>query len=200
MNPSPKSPYANSKLMIENIMSDLYKKDKTRWKFISLRYFNPCGAHESGLIGEDPNGIPQNLMPYVSQVAGGKLPFLTVFGNDYPTQDGTAIRDYIHVMDLSKGHLAALKHLEIIEPSFSIFNLGSGKGTSVFEMISAFEKACGHQLPFKIGERRSGDVPFLVANPSKASEQLEWKTKYDINKMCIDLWKWQEMNPNGYKS
>ena len=165
-----------------------------------LRYFNPIGAHESGKIGEDPKGIPNNLLPYVSQVAVGKLECVGVFGNDYPTPDGTGVRDYIHVVDLAQGHVQAIKwmgnsHTHGVE----VFNLGTGKGSSVLDVIHAFERACGHEIPYKIQPRRAGDLAKSYADCNKAREELEWVAKYDINKMCADSWKWQSNNPNGYR-
>ena len=195
------NPYGRTKLMIEEICQDLYRSDET-WNIILLRYFNPVGAHESGLIGEDPNGIPNNLVPYVSQVAVGKLPFLNVFGNDYPTPDGTGVRDYIHVTDLASGHIAALNKLTgpdgKTRSGIAAFNLGTGRGYSVLEMISAFEKASGKKIPYEIVARRTGDVASCFANPAKAKNELGWSAKRGIGEMCADTWRWQSGNPNGY--
>jgi UDP-glucose 4-epimerase len=164
---------------------------------VILRYFNPVGAHESGMIGEDPNGIPNNLMPYISQVAVGRLPFLSVFGNDYPTKDGTGIRDYIHVVDLAKGHIAALKVLSE-KPDYRIYNLGTGKGFSVFDMIKTFEKWSGKTINYQIVGRRDGDIAECFADPAKANRELDWSAKLGIDEMCRDTWNWQKNNPDGY--
>lgn len=185
--------------MIETFMKDFHRTNPNRWHFGCLRYFNPCGAHESGLIGEDPNGVPQNLMPYLAKVAGGKLSQLTIFGDDYPTRDGTAIRDYIHVVDLAKGHLSAIAKL-VEKPQFFVYNLGTGTGTTVFEMVAAFEKACGKKLPTKVGVRRPGDVTILVADTVAASRDVGWKITLDVERMCADLWRWQSKNPDGYNT
>lgn len=190
------NPYGSTKLMMENIMQDVYKADNG-WTIILLRYFNPVGSHESGLIGEDPKGIPNNLMPYVAQVASGKLDCINVFGNDYDTPDGTGVRDYIHVVDLALGHIAAIK--ECNECGVHIYNLGTGRGYSVLEMIYAFEKACGKKLPYRICERRPGDIAACYACPEKAEKELKWKAKYGIEEMCASQWKWQSMNPMGYE-
>ncbi len=191
------NPYGATKLMQEGILKDLYVSDPT-WNIALLRYFNPVGAHESGLIGEDPKGIPNNLMPYVAQVASGKLKEIGVFGNDYPTPDGTGVRDYIHVVDLAKGHVAAIRALK--ESGVHIYNLGTGKGYSVLDMIHAFEKACGKTLPYSIKPRRAGDVPACYATSEKAARELGWRAEYDLEKMCKDQWNWQKNNPNGYES
>lgn len=191
------NPYGSTKLMMENIMQDVYKADNG-WTIILLRYFNPVGSHESGLIGEDPKGIPNNLMPYVAQVASGKLDCINVFGNDYDTPDGTGVRDYIHVVDLALGHIAAIK--ECNECGVHIYNLGTGRGYSVLEMIYAFEKACGKKLPYRICERRPGDIAACYACPEKAEKELKWKAKYGIEEMCASQWKWQSMNPIGYEN
>ncbi len=191
------NPYGTSKLMIEHILKDLYHSDNS-WNIMLLRYFNPVGAHESGLIGEDPNGIPNNLMPYVAQVAVGKLPFINVYGNDYETKDGTGVRDYIHVCDLAKGHILALEHMD--NNGLKIYNLGTGIGYSVLDMIHGFEKACGKQLPYKICPRRPGDLACVYANCDKAFKELGFKAEYDMEKMCSSQWKWQRLNPNGYKN
>ncbi len=194
---SPANPYGSTKLMIETILKDLYHSDKY-WNVALLRYFNPVGAHPSGRIGEDPNGIPNNLMPYISQVAVGKLAKLSVFGNDYPTPDGTGIRDYIHVVDLAKGHLIALDKLKT-DPGLIIYNLGTGQGYSVFEMIAAFEKASGKKIPYEVVGRRSGDIATCYADPTKAQKELGWSAKRNIDDMCADTWRWQSNNPNGYE-
>ena len=190
------NPYGSTKLMMENIMQDVYTADK-EWNIILLRYFNPVGAHESGRIGEDPKGIPNNLMPYVAQVASGKLACINVFGNDYDTPDGTGVRDYIHVVDLALGHIAAIE--ECNQSGVHIYNLGTGHGYSVLDMIHAFEKACGKTLPYKICERRSGDIAACYACPDKAEKELKWKAKYGIEEMCASQWKWQSSNPFGYE-
>jgi UDP-glucose 4-epimerase len=181
--------------MIEGILQDLYVSDNS-WNIILLRYFNPVGAHESGLIGEDPKGIPNNLMPYVAQVASGKLQKIRVFGNDYPTPDGTGVRDYIHVVDLALGHIAALKGCT--ENGVHIYNLGTGIGYSVLDMIHAFEKACGKKLPYEIVGRRAGDVAACYASSAKAEKELGWKAKYGLEEMCASQWNWQKNNPSGY--
>ena len=191
------NPYGRTKYIIEEILKDLYASDND-FKIILLRYFNPIGAHESGLIGEDPNGIPNNLMPYVSRVAIGKLPQLTVFGGDYDTKDGTCIRDYIHVVDLAKGHIKALEKLWNIH-QLETYNLGTGNGYSVLEIISAFEKASGKKLNYVIGNRREGDLAKVYADPTKALKELGWSAKFGIDKMCEDTWKWQKNNPNGFR-
>lgn len=190
------NPYGRTKLFIEYILKDLYTSDDS-WNIALLRYFNPVGAHKSGLIGEDPNDIPNNLMPYVSQVAVGKLKQLSVFGDDYPTPDGTGVRDYIHVVDLALGHLKAIDKLRSA-PGLVIYNLGTGKGTSVLDMIKAFENASGKKVEYKIGPRRSGDIATCYADPSKAEKELGWKAERGIEEMCVDAWKWQSENPNGY--
>lgn len=191
------NPYGRTKLFIEYILKDLHIADPS-WNISLLRYFNPVGAHVSGLIGEDPNDIPNNLMPYISQVAVGKLKKLSVFGGDYPTPDGTGVRDYIHVVDLAIGHLKALEKLET-NPGLIIHNLGTGKGTSVLDMIKAFENASGKEVPYVITERRPGDIAECYADPSKAEKELDWKAERDIEQMCEDTWRWQSNNPNGYK-
>ena len=190
------NPYGSTKLMMENIMQDVYKADN-EWNIILLRYFNPVGAHESGLIGEDPKGIPNNLMPFVAQVASGKLQCINVFGNDYDTPDGTGVRDYIHVVDLALGHIAAIERCN--EAGVHIYNLGTGHGYSVLEMIHAFEKACGKTLPYKICERRSGDIAACYAKADKAKKELLWEAKFGIEEMCASQWKWQSGNPRGYE-
>ncbi len=190
------NPYGSTKLMMEGIMQDVYKADN-EWNIILLRYFNPVGAHESGLIGEDPKGIPNNLMPYVAQVASGKLACINVFGNDYDTPDGTGVRDYIHVVDLALGHVAAIENCQ--ESGVHIYNLGTGHGYSVLDMIHAFEKACGKELPYKICERRPGDIAACYACPDKAEKELKWTAKFGIEEMCDSQWKWQSGNPKGYE-
>lgn len=190
------NPYGRSKLMIEEILRDLAVADP-EWRVALLRYFNPVGAHSSGLIGEDPNGIPNNLMPFISQVAVGKRTELSVFGNDYPTPDGTGVRDYIHVVDLALGHLAALKALDA-QPGVLTVNLGTGRGYSVLEMIKAFEKASGKPVPYRIVDRRQGDVAACYADPRKARQCLNWQADRGVDAMCADTWRWQSMNPNGY--
>jgi len=191
------NPYGRSKHMIEEILGDLYFADND-WNIILLRYFNPVGAHESGQIGEDPNGIPNNLFPYITQVALGKLPELQVFGNDYPTQDGTGVRDYIHVVDLATGHISALSSLSK-NPGLKIYNLGTGHGYSVLEVITAFEKASGQKIQYKLVERRPGDVAKCYADPQKAERELEWRAARNMETMCVDSWNWQSRNPNGYE-
>ncbi|WP_177161891.1 UDP-glucose 4-epimerase GalE [uncultured Fusobacterium sp.] len=190
------NPYGSTKLMIEDMLRDITKADK-ELNVAILRYFNPVGAHESGRIGEEPNGIPNNLMPYITKVAIGKLEMLSVYGNDYPTHDGTGVRDYIHVVDLALGHLKALEKLET-NPGLVTYNLGTGKGYSVLDMVKAFGKACGHEIPYKIVERRPGDVAMCYADPTKAKTELGWEAKYDLDRMCADSWRWQSNNPNGY--
>ncbi len=190
------NPYGRSKLTIEYILKDLYIADDTL-NIALLRYFNPVGAHESGEIGEDPNGIPNNLLPYITQVAVGKLKELSVFGGDYPTHDGTGVRDYIHVVDLATGHVKAWEKL-LKNPGLVIYNLGTGKGYSVLDVIKAFEKASGKKIPYKITERRPGDVAETYANPKKAEKELGWSAERDILQMCQDAWRWQSKNPNGY--
>lgn len=198
---SPRSatnPYGQSKLMIEYMLEDLAKADN-HWQLISLRYFNPIGAYHTGTIGENPNGIPNNLMPYVSQVAVGKLPQLSVFGNDYDTVDGTGVRDYIHVVDLAKGHVAALQYLEHqTQLGFEPINLGTGKGTSVLELVNAFIKTTGQPVPYSVAPRRPGDIASCYASSDKAKHLLGWQAKFDIERMCTDTWRWQSQNPNGY--
>ncbi|MFT8888756.1 MAG: UDP-glucose 4-epimerase GalE [Ethanoligenens sp.] len=189
------NPYGRTKLMTEEILRDIFTADD-RWSVILLRYFNPIGAHESGLIGEYPKGIPNNLTPYIGQVATGKLKELKVFGNDYPTPDGTGVRDYIHVVDLAKGHVCALK--KATEAGVHIYNLGTGVGYSVLQIVSAFEKACCKKIPYAFAPRRAGDVAENYADPSKALRELGWKTEKGIDEMCRDLWKWQSNNPDGY--
>lgn len=193
----PTNPYGRSKLIVEDILHDLVISDP-RWHIAILRYFNPIGAHESGLIGEDPSGTPNNLLPYISQVAVGKLPKLVVFGNDYPTPDGTGVRDYIHVMDLAEGHLCALSALKSVTGS-QVWNLGTGIGYSVLEILQAFERASGIKIPYSISPRRLGDVASCYADSSKAKRELGWQANRDLPAMMCDLWRWQQMNPNGFK-
>jgi UDP-glucose 4-epimerase len=193
------NPYGRSKLMVEEIFHDLCRVPNSRWKVSLLRYFNPIGAHESGLIGEDPQGIPNNLLPYVSQVAIGKLKELSVFGNDYPTRDGTGVRDYIHVVDLARGHVKALVHLLQAEPDCYTFNLGTGRGYSVLEIIDAFETASDRKVAFKIAPRRPGDIATCYANPDRAADVLNWRAEHDLARMMEDAWRWQSQNPRGYE-
>ncbi len=214
------NPYGQTKSMLEQILTDLYVGDN-EWNVVLLRYFNPIGAHESGMIGEDPKGIPNNLVPYVAQVAVGKLPYLNVYGDDYPTPDGTGIRDYIHVVDLARGHVAALDwmagHVGTGAPlgigsikgeaspdgtrrGVGIFNLGTGKGSSVLDVVHAFEKACGHEIPYEIKPRRAGDIAVNYAACDKAHAEMGWKAEYDLDRMCEDSWRWQSNNPDGYRS
>lgn len=190
------NPYGTSKLMVEQILQDVAKSD-ARWSIALLRYFNPVGAHESGLIGEDPNGIPNNLLPYISQVAVGRLQALAVFGDDYPTIDGTGVRDYIHVVDLAVGHLKALARIAD-NTGVSIYNLGTGKGYSVLEMVKAFEQASGKPVPFNISPRRAGDIAECWANASKAKQELGWFAERGLEQMMVDAWRWQSHNPCGY--
>ena len=192
------NPYGRSKLFIEEILRDLYVSDKN-WKIVLLRYFNPVGAHQSGTIGEDPNGIPNNLMPFISQTAVGKREYLSIFGDDYNTHDGTGVRDYIHVVDLADGHLKAINKIENFNAVMTI-NLGTGKGYSVLDMVQAFEKASGKTVPYKIAPRRAGDIAKCFANPSYAKEILGWEAKKGIEEMCEDSWRWQSNNPNGYSN
>ena len=190
------NPYGETKKIIERMLTDTQRAHPD-WSVSLLRYFNPVGAHQSGLMGEDPKDIPNNLFPYVTQVAIGRRPFLNVFGNDYDTPDGTGVRDYIHVVDLALGHIAAIE--ECNESGVHIYNLGTGHGYSVLDMIHAFEKACGKTLPYKICERRPGDIAACYACPDKAEKELKWKAKYGIEEMCASQWKWQSSNPNGYE-
>ena len=191
------NPYGWTKWMLEQILTDLHTADDS-WNVVLLRYFNPIGAHESGMIGEDPKGIPNNLLPYVAQVAIGKLKQVNVFGDDYDTPDGTGVRDYIHVMDLAQGHVAAL--LKLTEGSgVSVYNLGTGNGYSVLEVIRAFSKACGHEVPYVIAPRRAGDIAACYCDPKKAQTELGWKAQYGIDEMCAHSWNWQSKNPDGYR-
>ncbi len=192
------NPYGRSKLMIEEFLQDVFIADDS-WHIALLRYFNPMGAHKSGLIGEDPSDIPNNLIPYISQVAVGKLAKLSVFGGDYNTLDGTGVRDYIHVVDLAKGHVKALQALKD-KPQVLVVNLGTGNGYSVLEMIKAFEKASGKDISYQIVDRRPGDIAICYADPAYAAKKLGWKAEHGLDKMCEDTWRWQSQNPNGYKS
>ncbi|KAJ8506412.1 hypothetical protein OPV22_007298 [Ensete ventricosum] len=193
------NPYGRTKLFLEDIAHDIQKADP-EWRIILLRYFNPVGAHESGLIGEDPKGIPNNLMPYIQQVAVGRLPELNVYGYDYPTKDGSAIRDYIHVMDLADGHIAALYKVTTAENIGCVaYNLGTGRGTSVLEMVNAFEKVAGKKIPIKLCPRRPGDATAVYASTEKAQKELGWKARYAIEEMCRDQWNWAIKNPFGYR-
>lgn len=191
------NPYGTSKAMQEQILKDVWVSDNS-WNIVLLRYFNPVGAHESGLIGEDPKGIPNNLMPYVAQVASGKLKRIGVFGNDYDTHDGTGVRDYIHVVDLARGHVAAIKSIK--ESGVHIYNLGTGNGYSVLDMVKAFSKACGKELPYEIMPRRAGDIASCYASSEKAERELGWRAERDLETMCRDQWNWQKNNPNGYNA
>lgn len=191
------NPYGQTKGMLEQILTDLHVAD-SQWNVILLRHFNPIGAHISGTIGEDPKGIPNNLVPYIAQVAVGKLECLGVFGDDYNTHDGTGVRDYIHVVDLAKGHVKAIEKLREKE-GVSIYNLGTGNGYSVLDVVHAFEKACGREIKYQIKPRRPGDIDACYADPAKAEKELGWKAEFDINRMCEDSWRWQSANPNGYE-
>ena len=191
------NPYGWTKSMMEQIMSDVQKADPS-WNVILLRYFNPVGAHKSGRIGEDPKGIPNNLMPYISQVAVGKLEKLGVFGNDYDTPDGTGVRDYIHVVDLAIGHVKAINYI-FTNPGLDVINLGTGQGYSVQDMVKAFSKACGREIPYEIKPRREGDIAMCYADPSKAAKVLGWKAERGLDEMCEDTWRWQSQNPGGYE-
>lgn len=193
---TPTNPYGWTKHMIEQILTDFHTAD-SEWNVILLRYFNPIGAHKSGLIGEDPKGIPNNLLPYVSQVAIGKLSCLGVFGDDYDTHDGTGVRDYIHVVDLARGHVKAIDKLKE-NPGVKIYNLGTGKGYSVLDVVKAFEKACGHEIAYEIKPRRAGDIATCYSDATLAKKELGWTAEYGIDEMCSDSWRWQSMNPNGY--
>jgi UDP-glucose 4-epimerase len=190
------NPYGRTKYFIEGILQDLYASDN-EWSIALLRYFNPIGAHKSGLIGEDPNGIPNNLLPYIAQVAVGKLPYVNVFGNDYDTPDGTGVRDYIHVVDLAIGHVKAIDFVRG-RTGIEAINLGTGTGYSVLDLIKAFSKACGHEVPYKIAPRRPGDNAVCYSNPQKALDLLGFKTERGVDEMCEDSWRWQSGNPNGY--
>ena len=192
----PTNPYGWTKSMLEQVLTDIHTSDK-EWNVILLRYFNPIGAHKSGMIGEDPKGIPNNLVPYVAQVAVGKRECLGVFGNDYDTPDGTGVRDYIHVVDLAAGHVKAIEKLKE-NPGVEVYNLGTGNGYSVLQVVAAFEKACGHAIPYEIKPRREGDIATCYCDPQKAKEDLGWEAKYGIDEMCEDSWRWQSTNPDGY--
>lgn len=194
------NPYGRSKLMVEEILADLSHSD-TRWAIAVLRYFNPIGAHPSGLIGEDPSDIPNNLLPYIAQVAVGRRQQLQIFGGDYETPDGTGVRDYIHVVDLARGHVKALEKLQSLEqPQLLTVNLGTGKGFSVLDVLHAFEKACGRPLPYSIAEKRPGDLASYYADPASAQKILNWSAELSLDQMCADTWRWQSQNPNGYQS
>lgn len=191
------NPYGRTKLIIEDMLRDIYKSDN-EWDIALLRYFNPIGAHESGMIGENPHGIPNNLLPYVAKVAAGQLECVNVFGDDYDTPDGTGVRDYIHVVDLATGHIKALEKL-VTHPGLVTYNLGTGVGYSVLDIIKNFEKACGKEIPYKITPCRPGDIDMCYADPTKAKEELGWEATRSIDKMCEDAWRWQTKNPNGYE-
>jgi UDP-glucose 4-epimerase len=191
------NPYGRSKLFIEEILRDIHVSDSS-WDIILLRYFNPVGAHSSGKIGEDPNDIPNNLVPYISQVAIGKLEILSVFGNDYSTPDGTGVRDYIHVVDLATGHLRAIDKIES-KTGVRVYNLGTGRGYSVLEMVEAFKKASGRDIPYRITDRRPGDIAACFADPTLARNELNWIAEKGIDEMCTDTWRWQSQNPDGYE-
>lgn len=191
------NPYGRTKLITEDMLRDIYKSDN-EWNIAILRYFNPIGAHESGRIGENPNGIPNNLLPYIAKVAAGQLECVNVFGDDYDTPDGTGVRDYIHISDLAEGHIKALQKLSE-HPGLVTYNLGTGVGYSVLEIIKSFEKACGKKIPYKIAPRRAGDIDMCYADPLKAKEELRWEAARGIDKMCEDAWRWQVQNPNGYE-
>ena len=190
------NPYGRTKLMVEEILRDVRNADQ-EWNVCLLRYFNPVGAHKSGRIGEDPGGIPNNLVPYIAQVAVGKLARLSVFGDDYPTKDGTGVRDYIHVVDLARGHVKALDKL-LLRPGVVVYNLGTGKGYSVLEMVSAFAEASGREIPYRVVDRRPGDIAACYADPAKALAELGWQASYGLREMCEDTWRWQKNNPQGY--
>ncbi len=194
------NPYGRSKLMIEEILRDLCRVPDNVWRIAILRYFNPIGAHESGAMGEDPRGIPNNLLPYVAQVAVGKLEKLRVFGHDYPTPDGTGVRDYIHVVDLARGHVKALQKLLVAAPDAATYNLGTGRGYSVLEVVKAFEQACGKTIPYEFVARRAGDIAECFADPALAAEQLGWRAQFELPRMVADAWRWQSQNPDGYRS
>lgn len=190
------NPYGQTKFMLERILCDLQFAEKD-WNIVLLRYFNPIGAHKSGLIGENPSGVPNNLMPYVTQVAVGRLKQLTVFGNDYPTSDGTGVRDYIHVVDLARGHVKALRAIAD-KCGLEVYNLGTGVGYSVLDLLKAFERVTGKRIPYVIGPRREGDIAVCYADSTKAWRELGWKAEYGLEDMCRDSWRWQESNPNGF--
>lgn len=192
--------YGRTKYFIEEMLRDISIAEPSNWKMIALRYFNPVGAHRSGRIGEDPTKQFTNLMPYISQVAAGKAPYLTIFGDDYNTPDGTGIRDYIHVMDLATGHVAALQQLDKMADPLKFYNLGTGKGVSVMELVKTFERVNHIKVPYKIEARRVGDISAMYADPTLAKEELGWKTQSTVEDMCVDFWRWQTMNPNGYRN
>jgi UDP-glucose 4-epimerase len=194
------NPYGRSKLMVEEILSDIQKSEPDFWNITLLRYFNPIGAHPSGRIGEDPNDIPNNLLPYVAQVAAGRLQEVSVFGNDYDTPDGTGVRDYIHVLDLAAGHIRALEHQQRTSAGLHTFNLGTGRGISVLEIIEKFRAVSGQPIPYRIAPRRPGDIATCYADPSKAQNELGWRCNFNLEDMIRDTWNWQRQNPNGYKS
>ena len=194
----PTNPYGWTKSMLEQVLTDIHTSDN-QWNVILLRYFNPIGAHKSGIIGEDPKGIPNNLVQYVAQVAVGKRECLGVFGNDYDTPDGTGVRDYIHVVDLATGHVKAIEKIAE-NPGVEVYNLGTGNGYSVLQVVTAFEKACGHKIPYEIKPRREGDIATCYCDPQKAKEELGWVAKYGIDEMCQDSWRWQSTNPDGYRT
>ncbi|MCP8898957.1 UDP-glucose 4-epimerase GalE [Gilvimarinus xylanilyticus] len=193
------NPYGRTKLMVEEILRDMSRAPDAQWNTTLLRYFNPVGAHESGLIGEDPLGIPNNLVPYIAQVAVGKLPALQVFGDDYNTADGTGVRDYIHVVDLARGHVAALQKQLTQSSGCRVYNLGTGNGYSVLEVVDAFAKACGKEIPYKVAPRRAGDIARCYAKTDLAQQELGWKAEFGIERMMQDTWRWQSQNPNGYR-
>lgn len=193
------NPYGRSKLMVEEILRDACRVPGNDWRVGLLRYFNPIGAHPSGRLGEDPQGIPNNLLPYVAQVAVGKLAKLRVFGDDYPTVDGTGVRDYIHVVDLARGHVRALEKLLNCQPACLTYNLGTGQGYSVLQIVDAFAKACGKEIPYEIAERRPGDIAECYADPALATNELGWKAEYGLEQMVADTWRWQSSNPHGYE-
>jgi UDP-glucose 4-epimerase len=193
------NPYGWTKVMQEQILRDVAAADP-HWRIGLLRYFNPVGAHPSGTIGEDPSDVPNNLMPYIAQVAVGRLEKLSIYGGDYPTPDGTGVRDYIHVDDLAAGHVAALNRLTTTDAPVSTWNIGTGHGTSVLELLTAFERACGHELPYEIVARRPGDIATSYADPSRAQEELGWRATRTVDDMCVDTWRWQSRNPHGYPS
>jgi UDP-galactose 4-epimerase (EC 5.1.3.2) len=192
------NPYGRSKLMVEEVLRDMCAAPANPWRVALLRYFNPIGAHESGSIGEDPQGIPNNLLPFVAQVAVGKREKLSVFGDDYPTRDGTGVRDYIHVVDLARGHVKALQKLFTAEPACYTYNLGTGRGCSVLEIVTAFEAASGKSIPYQLVARRPGDIAECYADPALAEKELGWRAEFDIERMVADSWRWQSRNPNGY--
>ena len=196
---NPINPYGKTKSTIEILLNDIYNSNPEKWRIVNLRYFNPIGAHNSGLIGEDPMGIPNNIFPLLTQIATGNLKKLNIYGNDWPTRDGTGIRDYIHVMDLAEGHLAALEYLNNNKPQIINLNLGTGKGTTVLELVQMFEEVNKVNIPYTFSKRRSGDVAYLVADNSLAISSLNWIPKRSLREMCADGWKWQSLNPDGYK-